>query len=71
MKFKSENGYLFPQVVQEISTLLRTGLDKESLFLCVRLIESGVNPVTLAQSMREILQNGVPVSPRSGSNASK
>ena len=36
------------QVVEEIADLLKTGLDKETLSICVRLIENGVNPTPLA-----------------------
>lgn len=35
-------------VVEEIADLLKTGLDKETLSICVRLIENGVNPTPLA-----------------------
>ncbi|CAH8468065.1 unnamed protein product [Schistosoma guineensis] len=35
-------------VLSEISSLLNTGLDNEELLMCIKLIESGVNPTTLA-----------------------
>ncbi|KAI0216422.1 Mitotic-spindle organizing protein 1 [Lamellibrachia satsuma] len=38
----------------EISKLLNTGLDAESLAICVRLCESGVNPEALANVIREL-----------------
>lgn len=37
-------------VLNEISTLLNTGLDRTTLSLCVSLIENGVNPEALAVS---------------------
>ena len=35
-------------VLMEMSRLLNTGLDKETLIICVQLLESGVNPEALA-----------------------
>lgn len=40
--------------LQEISRLLNTGLDSESLALCVRLCENGANPQALATVIKEI-----------------
>ena len=40
--------------LQELSRLLNTGLDQESLSLCVRLCENGANPEALATVIREI-----------------
>ena len=37
------------QVVEEIAHLLNMGLDKETLSICVRLIEDGINPSSLAR----------------------
>ncbi|KAJ9627760.1 hypothetical protein H2203_002973 [Taxawa tesnikishii (nom. ined.)] len=34
-------------ILNEISTLLNTGLDRQSLSYCVSLIENGVNPEAL------------------------
>jgi len=42
------------EVLHEISNLLNTGLDRESLSLLVGLCESGVNPEALAATMKEI-----------------
>lgn len=39
---------LFRQVLYDISKLLNTQLDKETLATCVSMIESGVNPEALA-----------------------
>ena len=38
----------------EISNLLNTGLDSETLVLCVKLCEAGVNPEALASVIREL-----------------
>jgi len=35
-------------ILMEISSLLNTGLDSDSLSICVRLCESGINPEALA-----------------------
>lgn len=39
-------------LLTEISTLLNTGLDRQSLSYCVSLIENGVNPEALAVCAR-------------------
>ncbi|TFK86980.1 hypothetical protein K466DRAFT_131864 [Polyporus arcularius HHB13444] len=38
----------------DISQLLNTGLDKETLATCVGLIEAGVNPEALAAVIQEL-----------------
>ena len=40
--------------LQELSRLLNTGLDDESLALCVRLCEQGAHPEALATIIREL-----------------
>ena len=40
--------------VKEISDLLNTGLDDETLKVCVQLLEAGVNPEALATVVREL-----------------
>lgn len=42
------------EILQEISNLLNTGLDTETLAICVRLIEQGVNPEALALVVKEL-----------------
>uniref|UniRef100_A0A4W3III3 Mitotic spindle organizing protein 1 n=1 Tax=Callorhinchus milii TaxID=7868 RepID=A0A4W3III3_CALMI len=37
-----------------ISRLLNTGLDMESLSICVRLCEQGINPEALASVIKEL-----------------
>lgn len=41
-------------VLMEISKLLNTGLDMETLTVCVRLCENGVNPEALALVIQEL-----------------
>ena len=40
--------------MKEISDLLNTGLDEETLKVCVQLLEAGVNPEALAAVVREL-----------------
>ena len=40
--------------IKEISELLNTGLDDETLRLCVQLLEAGVNPEALATVVQEL-----------------
>ncbi|KAL3276712.1 hypothetical protein HHI36_012082 [Cryptolaemus montrouzieri] len=42
------------QALMELSRLLGTGLDVETLSICVRLCEAGVNPEVLATVVREL-----------------
>ncbi|KAL1914895.1 uncharacterized protein VTP21DRAFT_7811 [Calcarisporiella thermophila] len=41
-------------LLYEISSLLKTGLDRESLSLCVSLIERGANPDALVAVIKEL-----------------
>ncbi|KAJ8404633.1 hypothetical protein AAFF_G00334960 [Aldrovandia affinis] len=41
-------------VLMEISRLLNTGLDMESLSICVRLCEQGINPEALSSVIKEL-----------------
>ncbi|KAK6443398.1 hypothetical protein LTR95_000224 [Oleoguttula sp. CCFEE 5521] len=41
-------------ILDEISTLLNTHLDRQSLSYCVSLIENGVSPEALANVIREL-----------------
>uniref|UniRef100_A0A0B8RQ34 Mitotic-spindle organizing protein 1 n=1 Tax=Philothamnus irregularis TaxID=1899461 RepID=A0A0B8RQ34_9SAUR len=41
-------------VLMEISRLLNTGLDAETLSICVRLCEQGINPEALSAVIREL-----------------
>lgn len=40
--------------MREISDLLNTGLDDETLRVCVQLLEAGVNPEALATVVQEL-----------------
>ncbi|KNZ55497.1 hypothetical protein VP01_2660g1 [Puccinia sorghi] len=44
------------QVLHEISELLGTGLDQQTLALCIGMIEEGTNPLALAQVVQELRQ---------------
>lgn len=41
-------------VFHEISTLLNANLDRQTLSICISLIENGVNPEALASVVREL-----------------
>ncbi|XP_005603753.1 mitotic-spindle organizing protein 1 [Equus caballus] len=41
-------------VLLEISRILNTGLDMETLSICVRLCEQGINPETLSSVIKEL-----------------
>lgn len=49
------------QLLSEISTLLGTGLTEEQLSICVRLIETGVNPNALANVVRTLQKESAAV----------
>uniref|UniRef100_A0A3B4V0K8 Mitotic spindle organizing protein 1 n=1 Tax=Seriola dumerili TaxID=41447 RepID=A0A3B4V0K8_SERDU len=42
------------EALLEISRLLNTGLDMESLSICVRLCEQGINPEALSAVIKEL-----------------
>lgn len=46
------------QTLMELSQLLCTGLDPETLTTCVRLCEAGVNPATLATVVKQLRISG-------------
>jgi len=43
----------------EISTLLETGLDKQTLSILVGLCEAGVNPEALAAAIKELRRESI------------
>ncbi|KAJ3331863.1 Mitotic-spindle organizing protein 1 [Blyttiomyces sp. JEL0837] len=45
-------------IIHEISTILNTGLDKETLSVCIALCEQGVNPEALAAVIKELRREG-------------
>ena len=57
------------QVLLELSKLLNTGLDAETLAICVRLCENGVKPEALALVINQARQGGVAKSTSSNSLA--
>ncbi|CAH2085182.1 unnamed protein product [Euphydryas editha] len=46
------------QMLFQISQLLNTGLDAETLTICIRLCELGVDPEVLAHVIKEIRKVG-------------
>ncbi|WVQ80649.1 mitotic-spindle organizing protein 1 [Cryptococcus sp. DSM 104549] len=42
----------------DLSQLLQTGLDKNTLSICVGMIENGANPDTLAAVIKELRREG-------------
>ncbi|XP_010127800.1 PREDICTED: mitotic-spindle organizing protein 1 [Chlamydotis macqueenii] len=42
------------QILFEISRILNTGLDMETLSICVRLCEQGINPEALSSVIKEL-----------------
>lgn len=45
---------IFLAVLLEISRILNTGLDMETLSICVRLCEQGINPEALSAVIKEL-----------------
>ena len=41
-------------ILSRISRLMNTGLDTESLVICIRLMEAGVHPEALAKAIQEV-----------------
>ncbi|KAK0457729.1 mitotic-spindle organizing gamma-tubulin ring associated-domain-containing protein [Desarmillaria tabescens] len=56
---------VFVTVLHEISQLLNTKLDRETLTTCVRMIESGVNPEALAAVIQELRRESSALDPSS------
>ncbi|KAK0218136.1 mitotic-spindle organizing gamma-tubulin ring associated-domain-containing protein [Armillaria fumosa] len=52
-------------ILHEISQLLNTRLDRETLTTCVRMIESGVNPEALAAVIQELRRESSGLDPSS------
>ncbi|KAI1614061.1 mitotic-spindle organizing gamma-tubulin ring associated-domain-containing protein [Exophiala viscosa] len=51
---KREKAREVVDILEEISMLLNTQLDRTQLSLCVSLIENGVNPEALATAIKEL-----------------
>ncbi|KAK0252360.1 hypothetical protein LTR35_016946 [Friedmanniomyces endolithicus] len=56
-------------ILHEISTLLNTNLDRQSLSYCVSLIENGVNPEALAKLIKELRVQNARYEAESGGEA--
>jgi mitotic-spindle organizing protein 1 len=52
----------------EISRLLNTGLDAETLAICVRLCEQGANPEALATVIRELRRESAAIRQQEAEN---
>ncbi|KAK5195594.1 hypothetical protein LTR99_002120 [Exophiala xenobiotica] len=51
---KREKAREVVDILEEISVLLNTQLDRTQLSLCVSLVENGVNPEALANAIKEL-----------------
>ncbi|KAK7486695.1 hypothetical protein BaRGS_00022096 [Batillaria attramentaria] len=56
--------------LMEMSKLLNTGLDSDTLALCVRLCENGVNPEALALVIQELRRESAAVKESDASGSS-
>lgn len=56
-------------LVYEISQILDTGLDKETLSILVALVETGVNPEALAAVVRELRRESAAIKAAVGTAA--
>ncbi|KTW32615.1 uncharacterized protein T551_00100 [Pneumocystis jirovecii RU7] len=54
-ELKKESAKKTIDILYEISLLLNTGLDKNTLSLCVSLCENGVNPESLAVRIAKVV----------------
>ena len=54
------------QTLFEMSRLLNTGLDMETLAICVRLCEQGANPEALAIIIRELRRESEAIKTQNG-----
>lgn len=55
-------------ILMEISSLLNTGLDADTLAICVRLCESGINPEALALVIQELRRAAASIQPQQSSH---
>ncbi|KAF5362571.1 hypothetical protein D9756_002495 [Leucocoprinus leucothites] len=58
-------------ILHEISQLLNTQLDKETLATCVGMIESGVNPEALAAVILELRRENAALSKQNNSSSGR
>ncbi|KAJ4524014.1 hypothetical protein HRR83_002132 [Exophiala dermatitidis] len=65
---KREKAREVVDILEEISVLLNTQLDRTQLSLCVSLIENGVNPEALATAIKELRRETQHLQQRSGAS---
>jgi len=53
-RIKADQARQVIDVFHQISTLLNADLDRQTLSICISLIENGVNPEALASVVREL-----------------
>ncbi|KAI8638070.1 mitotic-spindle organizing gamma-tubulin ring associated-domain-containing protein [Parasitella parasitica] len=61
-------------ILSEMANILNTGLDRETLSLCVSLCERGINPEALAtviKELRELESSNAPAAATSASTSSR
>ena len=58
------------QLIEELANILHVGLDKETLTLCIRLMENGINPTTLARGILDIKRDADRLAARNASASS-
>ncbi|KAI8357167.1 mitotic-spindle organizing protein 1 [Mortierella sp. GBAus27b] len=58
---QQQEARLAMDILTEMSSLLNTGLDRETLSICVSLCESGVNPEALAAVIKELRRESASV----------
>ncbi|XP_025084813.1 mitotic-spindle organizing protein 1-like isoform X4 [Pomacea canaliculata] len=69
-KPKVSNARETLDILAEISKLLNTGLDTDTLALCVRLCENGINPEALALVIQELRRESAAIKASESSNLS-
>ncbi|KAL5007264.1 hypothetical protein ScPMuIL_016070 [Solemya velum] len=71
MKPKISSAKDIMDTLFDISKILNTGLDAETLATCVRLCESGVNPEALAMIIQELRRESAAVKTEDTSKSSQ
>ncbi|KAK9359015.1 mitotic-spindle organizing gamma-tubulin ring associated-domain-containing protein [Lipomyces starkeyi] len=46
-------------LLHEISLLLDTGVDKDTISLCLKLFDNGINPEALANTIRQLKETSI------------
>ncbi|XP_059164280.1 mitotic-spindle organizing protein 1-like [Physella acuta] len=55
-------------ILMEMSRLLNTGLDEETMAVCLRLCENGINPEALAEVIKELRRESANVKANESGN---